>query len=99
MKCFFILIIILQFVTSKIFLVKISNQTYETNDILQEEYSSAFYEKLRYGLEDYIEENDDDDKGLDEGNQNLNKSRIKDFLLEIVSPKKRIGKAILFLPF
>ena len=59
MKCFFILIIILQFVTANIFLVKISNQTYETNDILQEEYSSALYEKHRYGSED-----NDDEMGL-----------------------------------
>ena len=89
MKCFFILIIILQFVTSNIFLVKISNQTYETNDILQEEYSSAAYEKLRYGSEDYIEDNDDN-KGLDEGDQSLNKSRIKDILLKIGLPKRKL---------
>ena len=102
MKCFFILIIILQFVTSNIFLVKVSNQTYEANDILKEEHSSALYEKLRYGSEDYIEENDDD-TGLDEGDQSLNKSRIKDFPLKNVSPKKKklflIGKAIYFCHF
>ena len=101
MKCFFILIIILQFVTSNIFLVKVSNQTYEANDILKEEHSSALYEKLRYGSEDYIEDNDDN-KGLDEGDQSLNKSRIKDILLKIGLPKRKlflIGKAIFFCHF
>ena len=100
MKCFFILIIILQFVTSNIFLVKVSNQTYEANDILKEEHSSALYEKLRYGSEDYIEENDDD-TGLDEGDQSLNKSRRFSCKNCITKKKETFSdrKGNLFLPF
>ena len=89
MKCFFILIIILQFVTANIFLVKISNQTYETNDILQEEYSSALYEKHRYGSED-----NDDEMGLldysgyfSETFRNRRKSFID--LFKLLSPSSR----------
>ena len=102
MKCLFIFIII-QFVTSNIFLVKIASQTYETNETSHEEYSSALDEKLKYGSVDYNNFDDENKKGLDEGDQSLNKSRIKDFLLKIVSPIKRelflIGKTIDFCHF
>ena len=100
MKCLFIFIII-QFVTSNIFLVKIASQTHEKNETSHEEFSSVFNEKLKYRSTDNFE--DENTKDLDEGDQSLNKSKIKDFLVKIVSPIKRelflIGKAIDFCHF